>query len=160
MEGVASAACLLVISWINNVDNLINRRRDNYLKFFFASSFLFEWHAFLVFLEIFTFGRLKVEPGVGKGFHMRKQGLNEWMKLILPKYKIQNYQCYQCFHIISKGNVGWRRDSNTTTHALTLELNWIDNGSWQLIDFISETRTDGKTTEDADVKVGQRSAVT
>ena len=41
-----------------------------YHEFISASAFFFEWHSFFMFLEIFSFGRLQIEPCIGKRFDM------------------------------------------------------------------------------------------
>ena len=38
-----------------------------------------------MFLKMFSFRRLEVEPSVGKGLHMRKKSLDKGMKFVLQK---------------------------------------------------------------------------
>ena len=56
---------------------------SSYHQLLFASLLLLQAHPLLVFLEIFSFCCLKVEPGVGKGLDVRQQSFYEGVKLVL-----------------------------------------------------------------------------
>ncbi|RUS89857.1 hypothetical protein EGW08_002387, partial [Elysia chlorotica] len=51
--------------------------------FLFDPPLLFHRHSFLMFFEVFAFGRLQVEPCVRERLHMRQKGLDEWVEFIL-----------------------------------------------------------------------------
>ena len=83
-------------------DNFNHLSFQTYLQFFLASAFFLEWHPFLVFFEEFSFGRLKIEPGIRETFDLRQQSFNKRMKFILKLNKTShlieininfNYNC-------------------------------------------------------------------
>ena len=58
-------------------------KNSPYHEFILASPLLLERHSFLVLLEVFSFGRLEVEPRVRKRLDVGQQGLDEGVKLVL-----------------------------------------------------------------------------
>ena len=57
--------------------------RSTHHEFLLTALLLLETHPLLVFLEIFSFRCLKVEPGVGKGLDVRQESFYEGVKLVL-----------------------------------------------------------------------------
>ena len=47
-----------------------------------------------MFLKMFSFRRLEVEPSISKGLHMRKKSLDKGMKFVLQKREnVEKYFC-------------------------------------------------------------------
>ena len=59
------------------------RGPSSYHQLLLAPLLLLQTHPLLVFLEIFSFRCLKVEPGVGEGLDVRQQSFYEGVKLVL-----------------------------------------------------------------------------